>query len=74
MGLEKTSYRASALDIAHLHGLTLGFKVKPSVSAGRFFLGIRFSAFYRCDADGFRRCLALTIKLQQVEAFDEDEE
>jgi hypothetical protein len=53
VGLEKISYRESALDIEHLHGLTLGFKVKPSVSAGRFFLGIRFSAFIDVTLMGF---------------------
>ena len=32
MGLEKTSCRASALGIAHLHSFTVGLIVEPSVS------------------------------------------
>jgi hypothetical protein len=31
VGLEKTSCRADAFNIAHLHRFTFGFKVNPSV-------------------------------------------
>jgi len=37
--------------------LTMAFRAKSSVSPGRFFLRMGWSALWRCYADRFGRCL-----------------